>query len=195
MTYSFRSLYHSQCDSKNIYTIGADLDRAQLPSSHFFIKEKILWHNKGWFSGHAFTSKKVAKELCSKKGMNMELKKFKRKSIIEKPRTLQDLEGVLPGEDKTKHYFSKWGKEAGPSSCSLLFTAAPLTGVLLGHCPWQHNAKAWSGVSSSGKCCLPFCMGTSMHCSRVVLLVLNRGREQWASILTLASSQECGSSD
>lgn len=44
MTYSFRSLYHDHCViPRFIPQVQTCLARAQLPSSHFVIKEKILW--------------------------------------------------------------------------------------------------------------------------------------------------------
>lgn len=45
MTYSFWSLYHGHCIIPKRFTplVQTCLDRAQLPSSHFVIKEKILW--------------------------------------------------------------------------------------------------------------------------------------------------------
>lgn len=201
MTYSFRSLYHGHCvfSKRFIPQIQTCLDRAQLPSSHFVIKEKVLWLAEAqeglvlWPCLHNQESRQGIMQWEKHEHIIEKIKK-KRKSIFQKHKTLQDLDGVLSGEDKTKYYFSKWGKRSrSQSSCSLLFTAASLTGILLGHSPWQHDAKVLSGVSSSVKCYLPFCMGNSVHCSRVVLLILNREMQQWPSILTLASSQQCGS--
>lgn len=201
--YLFRPLNHVHCVMPKGFRaqVQACLDKAQLSShyssGHSVMKKQIkLKQIKSWSTARIFFYGYTGSRACliRKAWIRMRKKNIKNKikNKIKTPKHWVFQKVLFHEKVKQNINILNAGKESDlwvPSPCwsqqpPISFTAS-LPGILLGHGLWQHGAKVLTGVSSSVKCHLSLCMGSSVQLQRTCSTNAEQRNwaEQWPSIV------------